>query len=78
MVGLRPLVARVRFFLSETSFLIDRLMLPAEAPCTYSIAVLSRIVLWQHVVILGYSAVVAKKSGQHMPGVQRGTLSWYA
>ena len=38
----------VRFF-SDASFLIERLMLLAEAPCAYSIAVLSRIVLWQYV-----------------------------
>ena len=49
MVGLRPLVARVRFFLSDASFLIEWLMLSAEAPRANSIAVPSKIVLWQHV-----------------------------
>ena len=49
MVGLRPLVARVKFFLSDALFLIERLMLPTEAPCAYNFAVPSRIVLWQHV-----------------------------
>ena len=34
---------------SDTSFLIERLMLPAEAPQAYSFAVSSMIVLWQHV-----------------------------
>ena len=35
--------------LSDSSFPIERLMLPAEAPRAYSFAVPSRIVLWQHV-----------------------------
>ena len=48
MVGLRPLVARLDF-LSDASFLIARLMLPAEAPRAYSFVVLSMIMLWQHV-----------------------------
>ena len=29
-------------------------------------------------MILGHSEVVAKKSSQHMPGLEHGTLSWYA
>ena len=29
-------------------------------------------------VILGHSTVLAKKSGQHVPGFKLGTLSWYA
>ena len=33
-------------FLSDASFLIVRLMLPAEAPRAHSFAVSSRIVLW--------------------------------
>ena len=50
MVGLRPLVARVRCFLSDALFLLlDRLMLPAEAPRAYNVAVPARMVLWQHV-----------------------------
>ena len=32
MVSLHPLVAQVRFFYSDASFLIAMLMLPAEAP----------------------------------------------
>ena len=44
MVGLYPLD-----FLSDASFHIEKLMLPAEAPRTYSFAVTSRMVLWQHV-----------------------------
>ena len=54
-------------------------MLPAEAPHAYSFAVLSRIVFYGSMwVILGHSAVVAKKSGKHVPGLEHGTLSWYA
>ena len=36
-------------FLSDALFLIDRLMLPAEAPRAFDVAVPARIVLWQHV-----------------------------
>ena len=36
-------------FFSDASFHIERLMLPAEAPQSYSFAVPSRIMLWQHV-----------------------------
>ena len=49
MVSLRSLVARVTSLLSDASFHIERLMLPAEAPRAYSLAVPLRIVLWQHV-----------------------------
>ena len=42
------LVSSVRF-LSGASFLVERLMLPAEAFHAYNFAVASRIVLWQHV-----------------------------
>ena len=50
MVGLRPLVERVRFFfLSDALFLINRLMLPAEASRAYNVAVPVRMMLWQHV-----------------------------
>ena len=45
---LPPLVAQVRF-LSDTSFLIERLMVPADTPRAYSFTVPSRIVLWHHV-----------------------------
>ena len=49
MVGFLPLLARIIFFLSDAPFHIERLMLPVEAIQAYSFAVLSRIVLWQHV-----------------------------
>ena len=29
-------------------------------------------------MILGHSVVLAKKSDQHVPGLERRTLSWYA
>ena len=49
MGGLYALILGLDF-LSYVSFLIERLMLPVEAPSAYSsIAVLSRIVLWQRV-----------------------------
>ena len=35
-------------FLSDASFLFERLMLPVEVPQAYRFAVPSRIVLWQH------------------------------
>ena len=47
MVVLSPLVARDIFSLSDALFLIDRLMLPAEAPRPYNVAVPARMVLWQ-------------------------------
>ena len=53
-------------------------MLPAEVPHTYSIAVPLRIVLWQHVGDLRPLSGSSKDSGQLMPGLERGTLSWYA
>ena len=49
MVSLCTLVARVRFILIDALFLIERLMLPAEASRAYNFAVPSRIVLWQFV-----------------------------
>ena len=50
MVSLRPLIARVRCFLSDAVFLLlDRLMLPVGAPRTNNVAVPARMVLWQYV-----------------------------
>ena len=49
MVDLHPFVAQIKFFINDVSFLIERLMLPVEAPQAYSFAVSSRIVLYQHV-----------------------------
>ena len=49
MVVLCLLVAQVSFFLSDVSFLVERLMLLVEAPRAYNFAVPLRIVLWQHV-----------------------------
>ena len=62
---------------SSGLFLIERLMLPAEAPRAYRFAVPSRIVLWQHVDDLLATAVLPKKSGQRVLGLKLGTLSWY-
>ena len=63
MVGLRPLVALVTF-LSDDSFLIERLMLSAKDPRIYNFAVPSKIVLWHMWVIVSHSALLPKKSGQ--------------
>ena len=76
MVGLRQLVEQVRFFLSDASFLIERLMLPAEAPRSYSFAVLSRIVLWQNMGDLrSLDGITKEKWLACASGL--GTLSWY-
>ena len=54
-------------------------MLAAEASRACNFAVPSRIVLWQNMGDLtSYSAVVAKKSGHHVLGLELGTLNWYA
>ena len=74
MVGLCPLVARFRFFFqSDASFLIERLMLPAEAPRGYSFAVPLRIVVWQH---MGDLRPLGGFTKEKWP-VRAGTLSWY-
>ena len=50
-------------------------MLPAEAPRACSFAVPSKIMLWQHVVDLRPLGGITIESGQHVPGLERGTLS---
>ena len=64
--------------MSDASFLIERVMLPAEVPRAYSFAVPARIVLWQHVGDHRPLDGIIKESGQLVPGLELRTLSWYA
>ena len=50
-------------FLSDALFLIERLMLPVEAPRAYNFAVPSRIVLLQHVGDLWPLGSITQKKG---------------
>ena len=71
MVGLRLLD-----FLRDTSFLVEKLMLPMEAPCYTSHCSPSQGYCWQHVGDLWPLGVFPKNSGQPVAGLKFGTLSW--
>ena len=68
--GWPPPVIRGLDFLSDTLFLIDRFMLPAEVPRAYSFAVPSRIVLWQHVGDLRPLSGITKEKWSACGGVR--------
>ena len=74
MIGLRPLVARVRF-LSDASFFIERLILLIEAPRAYSFAVPSRIVSRQDVGVLRPLGGIIKEKWPARAGARTRTLS---
>ena len=75
MVGLLPLVLQVINFSNDASFL-ERFILPAEAPCAYYFPVPVEDIVGSTWMIFGHSAVLPKKSGQLVVGLELGTLSW--
>ena len=61
---------RLLDYLSDALFLIERLMLPVEAPRVSSFAVLSRIVLRQHVGDLRPLGSITKEKWTARAGTQ--------